>query len=155
MSPNVFYPVMKSKSATESVIRDAQDEIRKLAKQRAAIDSRLAKLRKSVRILTELLKDAPGYKPSNDPTESLGLFVGSGLTEAIRKLLRTHGSLSTRQLREKLKEHGLNINAYASGLTIIHNTLKRLEHQKEIYLEKGPNGTTAHLLPKDKCLNQG
>lgn len=135
---------MKSSRYIEA-IRAAEGEISKLLEKRATIDSRLAKLRRSVTSLSQLLGNSSGWKPSEGMS---GVSVKSGLTDAIRKLLHDESPLSTRELRDCLNKEGFNIGAYASRLTIIHNTLKRLQQQGEIDLVKGPNGTTACLRPE-------
>jgi hypothetical protein len=147
--PNVkIYIVTKIPQYTQA-IETAREEMHKLLRKRAIVDSRLAKLRRSIRVLSQLSESTSDHKLGRKASTGLGLSSGPGITDAIRKLLK-EGPLTTRELRHSLKYEGFDINAYASGLTIIHNTLKRLENQNEVYLEKGPNGTTAHLLPKDK-----
>jgi hypothetical protein len=138
---------MKQNPQYAEAIETAREEVHKLLEKRAIIDSRLAKLRKSIRVLSQLSESTSSYKLGRRASTGLGLSSEPGITDAIRKLLKEE-PLTTRELREKLAGEGFNIDSYASGLTIIHNTLKRLQHQKEVHLDKGPNGTRAHLLQK-------
>lgn len=131
-------------------VEAARDEMAKLLKKRATIDARLSKLRNSIGALSRLLEKTPGYDAGKQPSSGRP-SAEYGITSAIRKLLLTYGPLSTIELRARLNEEGFNINSYASGLTLIHNTLRRLEQQKEIRIERTPNGTMAHPQPKEKA----
>lgn len=144
----------KKKTDYSRAIEAAGEEMARLLKKRATIDSRLIKLRNTIHALSHLLENTPGQDASRQPAAGGRLRPSTepGVTDSIRKLLGSHGPLSTVELRDRLNEQGLNINAYASGLTMIHNTLRRLEQQKEISMEKGPNGTMAYPLQKGKRL---
>ena len=136
-----------------NAIETAQEETQALLKERATIDARLAQLKRTIESLSFLVQGTSAYESQCDPTAAgmLGEIADSGITDAIRKLLSGFGApLSPVQLRDALAREGFDINSYASGLTVIHNTLKRLERQGEVTLVRSPNGITAYALPKLK-----
>ena len=130
----------------------AHSETRRLLRQRAAIDTRLAMLKKSIDALARLLENKAeigGKAQPNVPTLPK-LEADDGITTAIRKLLKAHGGpLSPLQVRSLLNEAGFDINSYASGLIVIHSTLKRLERQGEVTLVKTSDGLTAYPVPEE------
>jgi hypothetical protein len=131
----------------DKAIDAAKAETRKLLQQRATIDARLAQLTKTIAALTPLVKrTSENDRSSGTATAGKGLCLpGAGITAAIRQMLTTHsGPLSPRQIREWLNQEGFDINSYASGLTLIHNTLKRLQTQGEVDLVRTPHGITAY-----------
>jgi hypothetical protein len=142
---------MAKKTDYSRALEAAREEMARLLKKQATIDSRVIKLRKSIHALSQLVENTPEYDARREPAGgTLRPSAESGITDAICELLRNHGPLSTVELRDRLNEQGLNINAYASGLSMIHNTLRRLQQQEEINVEKGPNGTMAYPLQKGK-----
>ncbi len=142
----MYYCEMHNHAEYQRAVAAAKTEILELAKQRAAIDSRLRTLRRSMKSLERLLKTEKS-RESGGASYEKSAQAQPGLTASIRKVLQRHSSLTTLEIRTMLsEEEGLDINIYASGLTIIHNTLKRMQNQGEINLEKGPNGTVASVI---------
>jgi hypothetical protein len=133
----------------QNAIDAAKKETQELLHQRSSIDARINQLQKTIEGLSALLGETPveeGDWVGN--IEDAVIDVASlGISDAIRRILRARGSLSPVQLREQLQKEGFPINDYASGLTVIHNTLKRLQKQDEITLVNSPNGTTAFWKP--------
>jgi hypothetical protein len=130
----------------------AQAETRSLLEQRAAIDTRLVQLQKTIETLSSLLAPTPEYQAMMMEAAAAGMMgvpiSDTGISDAIRQLLAKSGApLSPVEIRDRLDKEGFDINSYASGLTVIHNTLKRLERQKEIGIVKSPNGIKAYPLP--------
>ncbi|MGO9084065.1 MAG: hypothetical protein ACLQBK_02475 [Candidatus Sulfotelmatobacter sp.] len=138
-----------------SAIEAAKAETQTLLQQRATIDARLAQLKKTIESLSCLLEDTSEYELLWEAAGAgmLGAIADSGITDAIRQLLsRFRGPLTPVQIRDRLAKEGFDINSYASGLTVIHNTLKRLERQGEITLVRSPDGIAAYALPRVKNL---
>jgi hypothetical protein len=151
---SIWYKDGMEPSDYKKAIDTAQAETRTLLEERAAIDERLSQLQKTIKSLFSLLEGTPEYEPMEmDPAAAgmLGIPISeAGITDAIRQLLNRDGApLTPVQIRDRLQKEGFDINAYASGLAVIHNTLKRLERQKEIGIGKSANSITAFPLPKN------
>jgi hypothetical protein len=135
----------------KNAIEAAQAETQTLLQQRASIDARLAQLRRTIESLSSLVKDTPEYDPTCEasPAGTRIAIAESGITDAIRQLLsRFRAPFTPVRLRDALAKEGFDISSYASVLTVIHNTLKRLEKQGEVTLVRSPDGIVAYALPK-------
>ena len=141
--------ILRKGSQYKEAIKAAHVETQMLLRKRAQIDTRLMKLKRTIEALSRLIGHES--EPEESPAELAGFSKSDGATEAIRKVLVTHGGpLSPMEIRGILNHSGFPINEYASGLAVIYNTLKRLEKQGKATLLKSPNGTTAYPVPSDE-----
>jgi hypothetical protein len=94
-------------------------EYEEVARQRAALDNRLAQLHESIGALTRLC----GYTPT----------VSWGLTDACRVVLARAGRpLTPLDVRDRLAAIGFDLSKYSSDLSAIHTVLKRLNRGGEL-----------------------
>ena len=114
-------------------LQAAMTEQSELFEERRRIDSRLTTLKTTIEGLAALVND----KPAEPAQISDELLVGSGITGAIRiVLMHSTVPLSPTQIRAELVKKGFDLSDYASEMTVIHNTLKRLESQGELLTVK-------------------
>jgi hypothetical protein len=103
------------KRALEAACREYEE----VARQRAALDKRLAELHESIGALTRLC----GYTPT----------VSWGLTDACRVVLaRAEYALTPLGVRDRLAAMGFDLSKYSSDLSAIHTVLKRLNRAGEL-----------------------
>jgi hypothetical protein len=114
-------------------LQAAMAEQSELFEERRRIDARLATLKATIEGLSALVQDKPA-----EPTQiSEELLVGSSITGAIRVvLMHSNVPLSPTQIRTELAKNGFDLSEYANEMTVIHNTLKRLEGQGELLTVK-------------------
>lgn len=110
----------------------------KLIQERVLIDGKLAKLKNTVEALSALCDEqatAPEIIALTAADESLGI------TDAIRKVMSASKlPMTAPQIRNSLLNMGYDVDQYASVLTVIHNTVRRLEKQGEIAEVKTSTG---------------
>lgn len=119
----------------------AKDEVAKLLRERKAIDERLAVLTPLVEYLSGVLRDNP---PVEAPVPSA---LDLGLTDAIKQEFKSAApmnGLTPTETRDRLREHGFNLDKYVNELPPIHNTIARLEKAGELEPIVRPDGTKAH-----------
>jgi len=76
-----------------------------------------------------------------------GLPVG-GISNAIRRILTgSRIPMSPTQIKTALSARGFDMGEYANPGAVIHNTLKRLEQQKELTVVRDPSGNLAYAMP--------
>jgi hypothetical protein len=122
----------------------AHTEIGELLQQRTKLDDRLTQLKNTVDALSLLLKDTT---PAVDDgfSKAYGQLVGveglaapgagdMGISDAIRQILcGSQVPMSPTGIRNELAKRGFSLATYANPLAVIHNTLKRLMAQGEIF----------------------
>jgi len=97
----------------KAALEAASREYEALAKQKAELDERIAKLAQTIGSLTRLC----GYTPN----------VSFGLTDGCRMALRAAGHpLTATEVRQQLELFGFDMSKYANDLAPIHTVLKRL-----------------------------
>lgn len=106
-------------------------EYESLGEQRREIDRRLSQLAQSIGSLSRLL----GLVPT----------VPLGLTDGCRLVLRGGLPMTPIEVRDRLLEIGMDLSVYASDMSAVHTTLKRLNEAGEIRLVPRPNGKNAYL----------
>ena len=117
-------------------------------RQRAEIDRRLAQLKVTITVLNGLLHESP--KIEDDPTTIGDL----GITDAIRRILsRTTLEMTPAQIKMRLGEEGFDLSKSSNSSAVIHNTLKRLESQKEIKAVMTDSGDIAFQITGDGNLS--
>lgn len=123
-------------------LQSAKREMTDLLEKRSNIDRRITQLKDTVDTLTALLL-LKGPSLSEAATEihfEKGMAKG-GVTDAIRNVLATSGMpMTPPQVRNALFTNGVDLRGYANSLSVIHNTLKRLERQGELMAVRGPTG---------------
>ncbi len=120
----------------------ANQELAALTQKRTAIDQRMTQLMATVETLTALLQEPPNYTPKAEWEAAGEILNEAGITEAIRHVLRTSKTpMAPPQIRNALAAAGVELN-YANPMSVIHNTLKRLEKQGELLTVKSHTGQT-------------
>ncbi len=112
-------------------LKKARTEIEELVRKRADLDKRIATLQVTIDGLTVLSDKTDHSKdlPQAEIQESIGI------TDAIRTVLRqSRIPMTAPQIRDALIDLGYDVERYASILTVIHNTVKRMNDQKEIVI---------------------
>jgi hypothetical protein len=108
----------------------AQKELVRILQSRTALDERAAELKKTIEGLSSLIGGV-----ADDPSANgtVGANLG-GISAAIRVVLRESesGPLPPTSIRDELVKLGVNLSEYASPMTVVHNTLGRLERQGEV-----------------------
>ena len=126
-----MYKERVSKPEYKAALDSACREYERLLAERADLDTRLAKLQDSIHALTRLC----GYEPT----------VPWGLTDAIRIILnRGGGPMTPLEIRDQLRIVGFDLTRYASELSVIHTTLKRLHKAGELHLVPQKDGVHAY-----------
>jgi hypothetical protein len=117
----------------------AREDLRQVLADRAALDQRAGELKKIIDGLA-VLCDETDHSSGIETGESLS---GVGITDAIRSVLRDteDPAMSPTEIRDELKKRGVKLDDYASEMTIIHNTLARLEKQNEVIKLSDPDGS--------------
>jgi hypothetical protein len=123
---------------TLDMLRTERDE---LTGQRDSLNSRIAALTRSIEGL-EVLCDESDHSAGLLP-ESNADQAGAdlGISDAIRKFL-SDSPLSVPDIRDSLVQVGFDPAAYSNILTVIHNTLRRLDKQGQAHPVTTPGGTT-------------
>ena len=120
-----------TKPEYRAALDSACREYERLLAQRADLDTQLAKLQDTIHALTRLC----GYS----------VTVPWGLTDAIRIILKRGGApLTPLEVREQLRLSGFDLTRYASDLSVIHTTLKRLHKAGELQLIPQKDGVHAY-----------
>jgi hypothetical protein len=122
-----------SREMYQKALRVAKKELQALLKERADLDTRISQLKQTVTNLAVLTGESSALEdPAADPSE--------GISNGIRRALFTSSvPLTPPQIRDALVKAGFSME-YSSVLTVIHNTLKRLEKQGEVV--QTPSGWT-------------
>src|SRR5215471_16437190 len=111
-----------NKPKYDKALHSAKTEFHRLVRARVELDDRIVHLEQTI-------------------TGLVGLSEGNGhstsrllpLTAAIRQVLgNATGPLRPPAIGRELLEHGLNLSQYSNKLATIHNTLSRLERQREV-----------------------
>ena len=120
-----------AKAEYKTALDAACRECERLLAERADLDGRLAKLHDSIQALMRLC----GYEPT----------VPWGLSDAIRVVLkRADAALTPLDVREQLRSVGFDLARYASDLSVIHTTLKRLHKAGELQRVPRKDGVHAY-----------
>src|SRR5437868_1060857 len=110
---------------------EARAEFEKVLKQRAELDKRAVELKKTVSSLSELCNVQDCSEGLVVPSETAG---SSGISDSIRTILRETNDpvMSPTEIRDELMRRGVVLDEYVNEMSVIHNTLVRLEKQGEI-----------------------
>jgi len=122
-------------------LENARAELSALVKQRSELDERIVRLTKSIEGLQSLCEDK-GQSAGLTPKIECELSDSMGLSDAIRQILANSILPRTApEIRDFLVAEGFEPNDYSNMLTVIHNTLRRLERQGEISKVRFPGGS--------------
>jgi hypothetical protein len=111
----------------------ARKELEGLMQERAHLDSRIAKLAKSIEGLASLSDSTDVSAEVKTKLLELEISEAMGLTEAIRQIIgASMFGITPIQIRDTLVGEGFDPKKYSNMLTVIHNTLLRLDRQREI-----------------------
>jgi hypothetical protein len=122
-----------SKTDYSKALQSARTEFKKLLRERAQIDNRIIRLKQTITGLMGLCDANQNniLRSLNNNTPLPPRFMR--LTSAIRQVLAESISpMRPPELRDALRNRGLNLAQYANKLAVIHNTLTRLERQGEV-----------------------
>lgn len=135
----------------QKALEAAQVEFDRWVGVRTEIDARIAQLKSAIVLLSALLSESP---PKVSKEETAEEFADLGISEAIRKTLKESGvGMTPVQIKARLVESQFDLNKYVNPSAVIHNTLRRLESQKEVVPVRDSSGTTAYALYIDAGAN--
>jgi hypothetical protein len=121
-------------SSYKQALDEARSELSSLMKQRADLDDRIARLNHSIAGLAALC-DETDYVAAI----AAGNTVEEGLSDAIRGIVRSSVMpIAAPAIRDQLVVEGFDPDRYANFLTVVHNTLRRLEKQGEVRMVRNP-----------------
>jgi hypothetical protein len=147
-----------------SVLETAHQKLGQLLAERSKIDKAIVDWK---RVIDSLL--AVSESEDADPSDvEVSAFVGNEtgtrrikFTDGVRLVLRQNASreipISVPEIREQLINLGFDFAKYAQPLVPIHNTLKRLEDQREVFPIKNDQGQTLGyrwISPIERALNE-
>jgi hypothetical protein len=114
-------------------LEDARKELQGLIQERAQLDDRIARLSRSIEGLASLCDDTDHSNELKTKLIELELSDSMGMTDAIRAVISSSiFPVSATAIRDALVAEGFDSKNYSNMLTVIHNTLLRLERQGEI-----------------------
>jgi len=116
-------------------------ELAELAVQRDSLNARIAALTRTAEGLAALC-DESDHSAGLLPESNIAFIASEiGISDAIRDIL-SDSPLSVPDIRDSLVQKGFDPGHYASILTVIHNTLRRLEKQGQAHSVTTPGGGT-------------
>jgi len=127
-----------------------EQETAKLLETRSRIDHRLSQLKTTADSLRALVGQP--LDPSLASQMIGGLInevpAESGITDAIRQVLsKSKIPLSALEIKSGLENSGVDLSGYANPGAVIHNTLTRLEKQREVVrLQTAAGQTVAYAI---------
>jgi len=131
----------------------AHAEIQDILQQKFVLDERLSQLKKTVDALSSLMEEIPPISQLYGAVAE-GLPVG-GISNAIRRILtERRAPMTPTQIKMALSARGFDMSEYANAAAVIHNTLKRLEGQKELTVVRDPGGNIAYAMRLRPTLGQ-
>lgn len=130
---------MTADQYTEALAK-ARRELAVLVQKRADLDKRISTLHITIEGLATLSEPNESAKTAHESAQK-GNLQELGITDAIRAILggsQTH--MTAPQIRNALADRGYDVDRFASILTVIHNTIKRMDDQGEIFNVQDPSG---------------
>jgi len=116
------------KTDYRKALKAARLEFDKLLEQRLLLEKRIVHLRQTISGLRALCEDREKGSTAG-VNESLFPRPAS-LTGSIRQVLsKADSPMSPLEVRDALTRRGRNLSQYANQLSVIHNTLRRLQRQ--------------------------
>jgi hypothetical protein len=122
----------------ESALQKARSELDHCLKLRGETDLKITRLKATIEALSALCDQQGLPVPLLLDDE---FPKGFGITLTIRRCLsESKTPLSATQIRDALVKTGLDLSGYANKMSVIHNTLRRLQEQGEISIVRKPHG---------------
>jgi len=133
---NLFNAALVAKPYRQTLDR-ASAELSALIDERTRIDRRIEQLRH----LVDGLRAVCGDDESTPGGPKVDLPDEAGMSDAIRQIIAASAlPMKAPTIRDALVDEGFDANQYSSMLTVVHNTLNRLERQGEIVKVRFPTG---------------
>jgi hypothetical protein len=124
----------------KAALKKLRSELSAALRQRTEIDDRIINLQQSIQGIEALTDNKDHSSGLAVPTAKVNADE-AGITEAIRGIIRdAMMPIKPPGIRDALIGEGFDPKDYSNILTVIHNTLNRLEHQGEIRKMKLPAG---------------
>lgn len=131
-------------------LENARRELDSLMEERALLDARIGKLAMSIEGLAALSNEPGLSAEAKTKLLDLELSDAIGMTEAVRQIVKASAfGVTPTEIRDALVEEGFDPKKYSNMLTVIHNTLLRLERQEEIQRTISPLGDRAWTFRRD------
>lgn len=112
-------PYRQALEATVEEIKTLLARREILVAEQLKLDGEITKLR----ILGQKLMESAQVNPKS---YSILSHSNSGITSAVTMILSREGSATTKDIRSKLDEIGLDTSKYTNALSVIHTVLRRL-----------------------------
>ena len=127
--PFTYYITPMAADDYRDALKRAKSELDELINQRTVLEGRVKALQLTIQGLSILTEETDHSQRL--PQEAFDDSVG--ITDAIRTVLQqSKMPMTAPQIRDALLDRGYDTERYASILTVIHNTVKRMQEQKEI-----------------------
>jgi hypothetical protein len=121
----------------------AREELTGLLTQRQEIDRRIMNVQRSIEGLAALCDESTDISDVLSSISHIEVSPMVGLTAAIREILKgARKPLAPTEVRDELTRMGFDVEKYKQEMVPIHNTLKRLEENVEIFPVKNAEGKT-------------
>jgi hypothetical protein len=125
-------------------LETASSELSDLVRDRTAIDLRITQLKTAIDTLTALLEEKAPYVSGASWESTAEVLNELGISDAVRRILADSAApMFPTQVKAALVNAGFPLEEYASAMSVIHNTLKRLERQGELITVRSPSGQAA------------
>jgi hypothetical protein len=125
-------PKTRNTAAFRKAMERARRELAQTLKQRAELDQRILKLQRSIEGLAALC-DEEDHSRESLPEDLREPDAEGGLTGSILGFLTSYAlPAKVPQIRDALVAEGFDPEKYSNFLTVIHNTLHRLERQGQV-----------------------
>jgi hypothetical protein len=113
-------------------LNKAKQELWEVVRKRDEYDRRITALQTTIDALSSLSNSSE--QSSEHPKPEITIPGGTGISDAIRLVLqRSPEALTAPLIRDRLSASGYDVSRYVSVLTVIHNTVKRMDDQGEIF----------------------
>jgi hypothetical protein len=128
----------------KSALEHAQQKLSGLLAERQKVDKQIMDWK---RVIDSLSVVSEGIDTSIPPNLELPANFSEkpslGFTDAIRAIVgKSQAGVTPTEVRDQLREIGFDLTKYKQEMVPVHNTLKRLEEQEEIYsVDTQPNHT--------------
>lgn len=132
------------KKEIKSALEHAQKQVARLLADRQEIDKQIIRWKRVVDSLAVVSEDVETSIPADlELPAGLSEKPGIGFTDAIRVIIANSKiGLTPTEVRDELRRIGFDLRKYKQEMVPVHNTLKRLEEQGEIYsVETQPDFT--------------
>jgi hypothetical protein len=119
----------------EAALKHAQEKLSGLLLERERIDRQIVdwnRVIESLSVVSE--RNELSVPPDLLLPAGLSAKPGLGFTDAVRVIVKnSEEGLSAREIRDELVRMGFDLSKYRQPMVPVHNTLRRLDEQQEIY----------------------